>query len=42
MLVEAQVFTQPTPGKQYTLYSNAIRIGLGCVLMQDGNMHPDS
>ena len=31
MLVEALVLTQLTPGKEYTLYSNASRIGLGCV-----------
>ena len=36
MLVEAPVLTQPTPGKEYTLYSDASCIGLGCVLMQDG------
>ena len=33
MLVEAPVLTQPTSGKEYTLYSNASGIGLGCVLM---------
>ena len=27
-----------TPGKEYTLYSDASRIGLGCVLMQDGKV----
>ena len=36
MLVEAPVLTQPTSGKEYTLYSHASGIGLGCVLMQDG------
>ena len=36
MLVEAPVLTQPTSGKEYTLYSDASGIGLGCVLMQDG------
>ena len=30
------MLTQPTPGTEYTLYSDASRIGLGCVLMQDG------
>ena len=35
MLVEAPVLTQPTSGKEYTLYSDAPGIGLGCVLMQD-------
>ena len=38
MLVEALVLTQSTPGKEYTLYSDASRIGLGCVLMQDGKV----
>ena len=38
MLVEAPVLTQPTSGKEYTLYSDASGIGLGCVLMQDGKM----
>ena len=36
MLVEAPVLTQPTSRKEYTLYSDASGIGLGCVLMQDG------
>ena len=35
MFVEALVLTQPTPGKEYTLYSDASRIGLGCVLMKE-------
>ena len=38
MLVEALVLTQSTPGKEYPLYSDALRIGLGCVLMQDGKV----
>ena len=38
MLVEAPVLTQPTSGKEYTLYSDASSIGLGCVLMQDGKV----
>ena len=38
MLVKAPVLTQSTPGKEYTLYSDASRIGLGCVLMQDGKV----
>ena len=38
MLVEAPVLTQPTSGKEYTLYSDASGIGLGCVLMQDGKV----
>ena len=36
MLVEAPVLTQPTPGKEYVMYSDALKNGLGCVLMQDG------
>ena len=36
MLIKAPVLTQPTSGKEYTLYSDASGIGLGCVLMQDG------
>ena len=38
MLVEAPVLMQPTSRKEYTLYSDASSIGLGCVLMQDGNV----
>ena len=38
MLVEALVLTRPTSGKEYTLYSDASGIGLGCVLMQDGKV----
>ena len=38
MLVEALVLTQPTSGKEYTLYNDASRIGLGCVSMQDGKV----
>ena len=38
MLVEGPVLTQPTSGKEYTLYSDALGIGFGCVLMQDGNV----
>ena len=29
---------QPTSGKDYTIYSDASRIVLGCVLMQDGKV----
>ena len=35
ILVEAPLLTQPTLGREYAMYSNASRIGLGCVLMQD-------
>ena len=38
ILVEAPVLTQPTPGRKYVMYSDASRIGVGCVLMQDGNV----
>ena len=38
MLVEALVLTRPTSGKEYTLYSDALGIGLGCVLMKDGKV----
>ena len=38
MLVEAPVLTQSTSGKEYTLFSDASRIGLGCVLKQDGKV----
>ena len=38
MLIEAPVLTQPTSGKENTLYSNASGIGLGCVLMQEGKV----
>ena len=37
-LVEAPVLTQPTTSIEYTMYSDASRIGLGCVLMQDGKV----
>ena len=38
MLVEAPVLTLPTSGKEYTIYNDASRIGLGRVLMQDGKV----
>ena len=38
MLVEASILTPPTSEKEYTLYSDASGIGLGCVLMQDGKV----
>ena len=38
ILVEALVLTQPTPGIEYAMYNDASRIGLGCVLMQDGKV----
>ena len=38
ILVEAPVLTQPTPGREYAMYNDASRIGLRCVLMQDGKV----
>ena len=38
ILVEAPVLTQPTSGKEYAMYSDALKIGLGCVLIQDGKV----
>ena len=38
MLIEAPVVTQPILGKEYTLYSDALGIVLGCVLMQGGKV----
>ena len=33
ILVEAPVLTQPTSGREYAMYSDESKIGLGCVLM---------
>ena len=33
ILVKASVLTQPTSGREYAMYSDASKIGLGCVLM---------
>ena len=38
MLVEVPVLIQPTSGRDYTMFSDALGIGLGCVLMQDGKV----
>ena len=38
ILVEAPMLTQLTSGREYAMYSDASRIGLGCVLMQDGKV----
>ena len=38
ILVEAPMLTQPTPGREYAMYSDASRISLGCVLMQGGKV----
>ena len=32
------MLTQLTPGREYAMYSDASRIGLGCVLMKDGKV----
>ena len=32
------MLTQPTPRREYALYNDALKIGVGCVLMQDGNI----
>ena len=38
ILVETPVLTQPTPGREYALYSDASKVGMRCVLMQDGKV----
>ena len=38
ILVEAPVLIKPTSGRDYTMYNDASRIGLGCVLMQVGKV----
>ena len=38
ILVEAPVLIKPTWGRDYTMCSDASRIGLGCILMQDGKV----
>ena len=38
ILVESLMLTQPTSSREYGLYSDASKIGLGCVLMQDGKV----
>jgi len=37
-LVTAPILTLPDPSKRFTIYSDASRIELGCVLMQDGKV----
>ena len=32
------MLTQPTPRREYALYSDASKIGMGCLLMQDGKV----
>ncbi|KAA0061889.1 DNA/RNA polymerases superfamily protein [Cucumis melo var. makuwa] len=36
-LVTAPILALPVTGKDYEIYCDASRLGLGCVLMQDGN-----
>ncbi|KAL5787294.1 hypothetical protein ACOSP7_004243 [Xanthoceras sorbifolium] len=38
MLVEAPVLIQPVSGKDFVIFSDASHHGLGCVLMQEGNV----
>ena len=38
ILVKAPVLTQPTSGREHAMYSDASRIGLGCVWMQGGKV----
>ncbi|KAG8496961.1 hypothetical protein CXB51_008163 [Gossypium anomalum] len=38
LLTEAPVLVQPEPGKEFMVYSDASLNGLGCVLMQEGNV----
>ncbi|KAA0067840.1 retrotransposon protein, putative, Ty3-gypsy subclass [Cucumis melo var. makuwa] len=37
-LVTAPILALPETGKDYVIYCDASRLGLGCVLMQDGNV----
>ncbi|KAA0041712.1 reverse transcriptase [Cucumis melo var. makuwa] len=37
-LVIAPILALPVTGKDYVIYCDASRLGLGCVLMQDGNV----
>jgi hypothetical protein len=36
--VNAPILSLSESGKRFTVYTNASRIGLGCVLMQDGKV----
>ncbi|KAG8490883.1 hypothetical protein CXB51_014042 [Gossypium anomalum] len=38
LLTEAPVLVQPESGKEFVVYSDASRNGLGCVLMQEGKV----
>jgi hypothetical protein len=37
-LVNAPILTLSESGKRFTVYTDASRIGLGCVLMQEGKV----
>ena len=37
-LTTAPILVLPTSGREFVVYSDASRLGLGCVLMQDGNV----
>jgi hypothetical protein len=37
-LVDAPILALPESGKRFTVYTDASRIGLGCVLMQEGRV----
>ena len=37
-LVNAPILVLPESGKRFTVYTNASRIGLGCVLLQEGKV----
>ncbi|KAA0041109.1 hypothetical protein E6C27_scaffold128G00120 [Cucumis melo var. makuwa] len=37
-LITAPILALPVTGKDYVIYCDASRLGLGCVLMQDGNV----
>ncbi|XP_040947674.1 uncharacterized mitochondrial protein AtMg00860-like [Gossypium hirsutum] len=38
VLTEAPVLIQPEPRKEFTVFSDASHVGLGCVLMQEGKV----
>ena len=38
VLTEAPVLIQPESGKDFSVYSDASHVGLGCVLMHEGKM----
>ena len=38
LLVSAPILAMPKPDVDYSVYTDASRVGLGCVLMQDGHV----